>query len=515
MVQASLKKIIDWVKKHKWEVILIVSILLIGSFMRLYRIGEYMTFLGDEGRDAIVVRRLIVDFDPILVGPGTSIGNMYLGPLYYYFIAPGLLFSGLSPVGPSVQIAIFGILTIALVWWTGREWFGKWAGLSAALLYAIAPTVIIYSRSSWNPNIMPFLAILSVYAIWRVYQHLEYKWLLLIGVSFAFVLQSHYLGLVLAPVLGTFWFLTLRKADNKKRLLLFTVLCLLIFAFLMSPLLIFDYRHGWRNVEALKLFFTERQTTVSARPWSALPQSWPLLKEFSTRLLAGRNELLGAWVAAGLLGSILAVATSVKKDYLSNKSFKAFLLLFVWFGFAVLGLGVYKQHIYDHYFGFFFAAPFLILGGVIQILVDRAKIRGAWIALVIMIFLVFYNLADSPLRHSPNRQLQRTEAVSSLIQQEAGDQPFNFALIAEMNYEAAYQFFFEKWHSKFVEIDPQRSDETITSQLFVACELEDKDKCDPTHNSKAQVANFGWSKIENQWDVNGVRIYKLSHVIPE
>ena len=54
-------KIVNWLKKN-W---ILVAILLIGSFLRLYKIGEYMTFLGDEGRDAIIVRRLFTDFDPI------------------------------------------------------------------------------------------------------------------------------------------------------------------------------------------------------------------------------------------------------------------------------------------------------------------------------------------------------------------------------------------------------------------------------------------------------------------
>jgi 4-amino-4-deoxy-L-arabinose transferase-like glycosyltransferase len=66
----------------KRELGALVFILLVGAAMRLYHIGGYMTFLGDEGRDAIIVRRLLVDFDPILIGPGTSIGNMYIGPLY-------------------------------------------------------------------------------------------------------------------------------------------------------------------------------------------------------------------------------------------------------------------------------------------------------------------------------------------------------------------------------------------------------------------------------------------------
>ena len=42
------------------------------------------------------------------------------------------------------------------------------------------------------------------------------------------------------------------------------------------------------------------------------------------------------------------------------------------------------------------------------------------------------------------------------------------------------------------------------------CELEIK-KCDPTHNPKAEVANWGWSEIENQWNVEGVTIFKLAH----
>jgi len=172
-------KIKRWIKENRFEAVTLLIILLIGAYLRLYKIDEYMTFLGDEGRDAIVVRRLIVDFDPILIGPRTSIGDMYLGPLYYYMMAPALALSFLSPVGPAVMIALLGIVTIFFVWWVGREWFpsahsakaqGRLeqgrkaprsgqvsvAGLIAASLYAISPTVIVLSRNSWNPNIMPF-----------------------------------------------------------------------------------------------------------------------------------------------------------------------------------------------------------------------------------------------------------------------------------------------------------------------------------------------------------------------
>ena len=306
----------NWVKKNRLEAILIAIIILVGAYLRLYRIDEYMTFLGDEGRDVIVVRKLLVDFDPILVGPGTSIGDMYLGPLYYYMMAPALLLANFSPVGPAVMIALLGILTIFLVWKITREWFGPAAAGLSALLYATAPIVIIYSRSSWNPNIMPFFALLCIYATWEIWQKHEWKWLIVLGISYAFVLQSHYLGLLLAPVIGFFWLLTYLKIKGKthvvKEFLRKSFFGFGIFAILMSPLLIFDARHGCRNFSAIRRFFFERQTTVSARPWTALPKLWSIIEKITTRLLSGTYFLVGKFISIFfVLGFLLAVVRQV------------------------------------------------------------------------------------------------------------------------------------------------------------------------------------------------------------
>ena len=39
----------------------------------------------------------------------------------------------------------------------------------------------------------------------------------------------------------------------------------------------------------------------------------------------------------------------------------------------------------------------------------------------------------------------------------------------------------------------------------------EKTKCNPTNSPKAPVASFGWSKIDSEYEVDGVIIYKLSH----
>lgn len=509
------------VKINKTELYLIIGISLLAAFLRLYNIAGHMTFLGDEGRDAIIVRRLLVNFDPILIGPGTSIGNMYLGPWYYYLIAPSLLFANFSPIGPSVFIALIGVLTVIFVWYVARVWFPtenkvNWGALIAAFLYSIAPTVIIYSRSSWNPNIMPFFALLAIWSIWKLWQYLEFYWLVILTVSISMALNSHYLGLILIPISGLFYLLTiwqLKKSDiafsvktreQTEKFIKYNILAIIVFLFFMSPLVIFDFRHGFINSSAIYEFFSKRQTTISARPWNAIPDLWPLTQLISTRLLAARNEMLGMWAAVILIVSFIV----------GYKKFpKPFTLLGVWIGISLIGLGLYKQHIYDHYFGFFYPAPFLALGGMFTYLIEKHKLRGSALTLTFVIIFGYFNLKNSPTFDPINGQLQRTEKIASLIEEQADDEKFNLAVIAERNYEDAYQYFLEKNYTGVIDIDPLNSDETITNKLYVVCELPEE-KCDPTHSPKAEVANFGWSKISNQWMVDGITIYELVHSIP-
>ena len=514
------------IKKNKGEFFTIALILLIGAFLRLYKIDGFMTFLGGEGRDAIVVRRLLVNFDLILIGPGTSIGNMYLGPLYYYLSAPFLFLANYSPVGPSVMVALFGLATVYLIWYISKIWFGKQAAVVASLLYALSPIVIIYSRSSWNPNIMPFFSLLTIVCIWKIWNEGKYIWFPVLGISFAFVLQSHYLGLLLAPTLLLFWALKywslIRNSSLAiKSLWKSTWIGLAIFAFLMSALLVFDLRHDWMNFNAIKIFFTQRQETVSIKPWKSIPNLFPLVRDnLSVRIVSGADPFVGG-VSTVVIG-VLFVLTVLfvlrkfrklvfdeeKKDY----SGRGLVVLTAWLFFGVFGLGLYKQHIYDHYFGFLFPAVFLLIGGIYQKIYNfhfesLKIIFTAWIVLLVGTYIV-----NSPIRGVPNYQMRRAQEVAKQIRKDVGSAKFNLAVIAQQNYEDGYQYFLEKDGANVVDIDAQKLNETVGQYLYVVCEMA-KEKCDPTHSPKAEIANFGWSKIEAAWEVEGVTVYKLAHAI--
>jgi len=500
----------SWIKQNPREAAILLLIIVVGTFLRFYKIDEYMTFLGDEGRDAIVVRRLLSEQDLILVGPGTSIGNMYLGPLYYYMMAIPLFLAGYSPVGPAIQIAILSVITLFIVWLVGRQWFGKTAAMIATFFYAIAPTVVRYSQSSWNPNIMPFFSFICIYGIWKIWQKSEWKWLIITAISLAFTLQSHYLALLLIPLLGIFWLLTLlkiRKTKQIKCFMQYTAYAAIIFSILMSPLLAFDARHEWRNFSSMKKFFTERQTTISAKPWSGYSKLVPITQKINTQLLAGHDGNIGKWLTVGMIAAIFWLITIRWKD-IKKEERQKILLIGVWLAVSVIGFSIYKQEIYEHYYGLFFPAPFLLLGIIASHISDKYKTVGKLVVVVALGYLAIINFNNSHLKNEPNKQMQRSIEVSNKMIEEAGDKKFNLAVLAERNYEGAYQYFLEKENAPFFMIDPQRAEETIGDMLFVVCELPEEE-CKPIDNPKTEIANFGWSKIDEQWEVAGTILYKL------
>jgi len=486
-----------YINSHKLEIVILFSILLLALFLRVYRISEFLTFLGDEGRDVRIVRDLITKGNLVFIGPQTSIGGMYLGPLYYYLIAPSLALSLLSPVGPAVFNALLGVATVGLIWFVAKKWFGTTAAQVAAFLYAISPVAIIYSRSSWNPNPMPFFALLCVYGIYEVWQNKKLNWLPWVSVSFAFALQMHYLGLLLIPVIGFFWLLTffsIKKDQKVKNVFIKkSIYAILIFLIMMSPLLLFDLKHQGMNFNAFKAFFTDRQTTVNLNP-ARSDRFLPVMLTTVTDLVLARQKVFA------LYGLIILTILSIF-GYRKSPQKSPWQALFIWLGFAILGLGVYKQHVYIHYLGFIYPAVYLLLGGIVANLYKN-NLLSKILATLLLIYLGYQNLYHNPVREAPNRQLQRTEAAVDLIIKYSGDKPFNFGLIAKQNYDESYRYFLENKKAKMV-----RGEEGITDQLFVIC--EDEDKCQPEGNPAYQIAIFGPSSVVDSWQIDYLKIYRL------
>lgn len=486
------------IKKILSEKLILVSFLLIALFLRLYRISEYMTFLGDEGRDVRILRDLLHG-NLVFIGPQTSIGNMYLGPLYYYLVAPALFLSRLDPVGPAVMIALISVLTIFLTYLIARSWFGVRVALLTLIFFAISPVAIIYGRSSWNPNPMPFFTLLFIYSIYKAIIKKNFKYFLLSAISLAFALQMHYLGLLLLPI-ALFWLVLLFRVIRKKQntlldLRIYLIKSILVFSALMSPLVLFDLKHNFTNLKAISAFFSDRQTTINLNPGRS-DRFIPVVHQITSDLLLGQNEYLAPAVALILIFMFLSLPFKKSRSL-------PFWLLYSWIFFGVFGLSLYKQHVYAHYFGFLYPAIFIFASLSIVTLLE-SKLFYQLIGLFLLSSIIYYSINSSPILKTANHQLSRTQAAVDSIIKESNGQPFNFGLIAKQNYDESYRYFFENKKSKLV-----RGEDGITDQLFVIC--EDGDKCQPEGNPAWQVAIFGPSKTVKEWRIDYLRLFRLVH----
>jgi len=479
--------------------LILILILIIAAFFRLYKIDGYMEFLGDQGRDVVIVRDLLKNGNLFFIGPQTSIGNMYLGPFYYYLIAPSLLLANFNPVGPSIFVAILSILTVLLIYKICEKWFDKSTAIIASILYSISPVVIKYANFSWNPNVMPFFALLFVYFLVEGLTQKKYKYFLYVSLAFVMALNSHYLAILLLPFAGIFWLIHLIKTKPvSKDFFLFTLFAILIFVVSLTPQILFDLKHQNQNLNALIKFFTYRETTVNLKAYKALPAFIPLANQINARLLLGKNELFSLFTTIfTLIGSIFIL---IKKD--TKKIYFGAVLL--WLIIGIGGLGLYKQHIYDHYFGFIFPAPFIIIGVILSRLI-KLNICTKIISFGLFFGLIYLSLIETPLRYPPNNQLLTTQTIVKSIISESSQQPFNFALLAKQNYDPPYRYYFSEYSSPISLLQDK-----ITDQLFVVCEPWQID-CNPINNPEWNVAAFGWAKIDKQWEINGIKIYRLIH----
>ena len=510
----------------------IFLILIFAAFLRLYRIQDYMTFLGDEGRDVLVVYN-ILHGKLTLLGPTASVGGFFLGPIYYYFMAPFLWLFNYNPVGPAIMVALFGIATVYLTYKFSEEFFNKRVAIIASFIYAIPPLIIAYSRSSWNPNIFPFFSILSVYFLYKAVKNNSSKLFVLTGILLGISIQLHYLALFLGAVIFSYLLvinlIRARLVSFKNSIWNLVKENLSIFAgFLLGvfPFLAFEGRHGFPNTKTILNFilnagdtgfggkFLDNISNVFFRLFGRLVTNFPPPEQVAVRA----HLDMAVWYYLTLFLAIVSVLILLYKFVQVYKSlgkikeslrFYQLLLLIIWLVVGIGLFGFYKKPIYDYYLGFMFPLPFILSAVAFDFFIFNKKNIFKIAGIAGLIAVVYINLTGVPFRHEPNRQLAQVKKISEFVLEKTDDKPFNFALITGGNSDHAYRYFFTL-ENKFPviiqnsQVDPQR--ESVTDQLLIVCEIN---PCSPLGHPLWEVAGFGRAEIVGEWTVSVVKVYKL------
>ena len=124
------KKVKSEISKSKLAYLFLFLLLIVAFILRVWDINELLGFYYDQGRDALVIARLLQG-DVVLIGPTTGLTGIFLGPFYYYFMAPGYFIGGGNPVIASYWQSFFIILGYLLIFILLRLYFSIRAGIIA------------------------------------------------------------------------------------------------------------------------------------------------------------------------------------------------------------------------------------------------------------------------------------------------------------------------------------------------------------------------------------------------
>lgn len=239
----------------------LIIIIGLGFFLRLYEIGDWLHFELDQARDARVIDRALEGnpLDLPLLGPKAGGTFLRLGPGFYYLEYIGALLFNNAALGSAMVVALASTASIFLFFLFIKPLFASWMSLALTLLFSVSPYLVLYGRFAWNPNFMPFFALLGLYALLRaVDQEEKYqgRWLMLSFVALGLGTQMHFLAFLALPTIA-FLFLIIKRP---KIALKFWLGAFGIVAVLYLPMTLNEVATGGLNTQEFFGALSEKST---------------------------------------------------------------------------------------------------------------------------------------------------------------------------------------------------------------------------------------------------------------
>jgi len=456
------------IKKYlTFENIFLLIILLVAIYLRFYNLENTFMFQSDQARDAIIVSNIFKEKDPVFIGPVTSIGNMYLGPFYYYFMLPFLYLSYPNPIGPVYAVAALSVITVALIYLITKKIFNQKMAILATIFFALSHITVELARFSWNPNPAPFFSLLMFYFSYLAVKKDSRYWLL-VSVMFSILAQLHYVALLSLAGAGVFFLLHLPKKTKKKdrqKLLKYTVLSILLFLLSLTPLILFDWKHDWRNVQAFTNIITKEQSFDLQRKTDR--QGLETIIKFFTVDLRRQSKKVLFDSTFGDLGinnlffylTLLFVLVYLIKN--RKKLPTSEQLLFSYLLTGLFGLSLYQHEVYTHYYAYLLPMIYIFYAW----LLSKIKPKGLFyvISLIFLVFFISKNMNFYSLQAS-GWTINDVKRVATSIQERVKNgEKYNLVLLSESKdlYGMNYRYFLSTMDNPPVKIEDHHQAEKL------------------------------------------------------
>ncbi|MBN1955653.1 MAG: glycosyltransferase family 39 protein [Anaerolineae bacterium] len=268
------------------------ALLLLATAVRFFGLGV-RSFWFDEAFTVVVTRIPLRDSLEAILTLGAY------SPFYYLLLRPTTALLGQSEYAYRFLSALFGILTVPLIYRVGSRWFDRRAGLLAALLLAICPFHLLYSQDGRMYTIMAFFSLAAMSQFEQVQR--GKRWLPFILYS-AVAYLCHYAAIFMIYVQLVLLLPRLRRGRLFRHWFAAQALALLP----LAPWLIAYVVENWQQ-RALGIGWIPRPTLLS--PLLTLWNMGSADTDTATAGVLALAALYGAVLASGLLARAESVRT--------------------------------------------------------------------------------------------------------------------------------------------------------------------------------------------------------------
>lgn len=200
---------------------ILVLIILIASFLRLYKLSvNPPSLFGDEvdlGYQAYSILKTGRDYQGNFMPINFHSIAEWRTPLYLYSAVPTVAVFGITPLGVRLPAALFGILSVLLIFLLVKELLSYGQppvdrhprALLAAALMAVSPWSLQYSRAGFEVTEMLFFLMLGLFLFFKSLKN--GKWLWLSVSCLVFMPWVYSTAKLFVPLLLIFLFITWRK----------------------------------------------------------------------------------------------------------------------------------------------------------------------------------------------------------------------------------------------------------------------------------------------------------------
>lgn len=345
-----------------------VLLILLTAFFRLADL-PLVRHGYDESYQAYLALRLVDGREWLWIGQPSSV-FLDNPPLMAYLQAIPLLFWR-SPWAVYLFVTLLNTVAVWPLYSVTRKLMGSAAAFLAALLFAINPWVVYYSRLPWTQGLLPFFMVIIAWGLWPtlVTDKAEPRRLFLGLLAAVAMMQTYILAFVIIVPIGV---LLLYFHRHLPRWPVWAGVAVLLFslAFFAWGL---SGRSG-QNSEKLSRFVGSGGAGLNVEAWEhavRLITGWEFngQDEFSPEpvpspwLMIVAHISLSAALVVGMGQAIAALGTDGSQRRLA-------IILLVWFGVPIVGLTVLPTLVHAHY---------LLLSLPAGHLLAAWGLRGGWL----------------------------------------------------------------------------------------------------------------------------------------